>query len=146
MVVGRELIEYFGQARNCASILYAVILSPQNSCEVLLPSFCRWRNRGPGRWSQRIVRGSQDSKLHLSNIKAHVFSYFCAAGIRWSVIFSNGPANSLSHTRLTPGNINEMFWQRHFSLAWWTWLKYRACLEDWGHLWVEPGSLSALAN
>lgn len=86
--------------------------------------FYRWRNRGPERWSQRMSRGSQDSKLHLSNIKAHVLSYFRAADFRWSVIFSNSPANSLLHTHFPQGNLKEKFWPRHSSLAWWSWMKF----------------------
>lgn len=85
MVVGLSTLDMLGTMP--VFYMLSIILFPHNSCEVLFPSFCRWRNGGLGRWSQRIVKGgSQDSKPHLSDIKAHVLLYFCAADIRWSVI------------------------------------------------------------
>lgn len=118
MGVGRELIEYLGYARNWASVLYAMILSPQIPVRCYYPHFADEETEAQGDGAKELSGGSQDSEPHLSNTKAHVLSYFCAADIRWSVIFSNGPANSLLRTYLTPGNISEMFQQRHFALAW----------------------------
>lgn len=119
MVVGRELTRALEtRGTLCVFHMQSVLLfySPcqitTSNNEVSLPSFCRWRNKSPVRVSQGIVRAGEESKPHLSDIKARVLSYPCVADTRWSVSFSRGPANSLSRTHSTPGRLREIFWQR----------------------------------
>lgn len=117
MTFGRELIEYLRHVGTMLMLcdvcyfiptkfLWGVIIlqmKKQRSRE-MKPKNCQGGGGGGG--------DSQNSKLHLSNIKALCPFILLCSDIRWSVIFSNGPANSLSHMHLTPGNISEICWQK----------------------------------